>query len=214
MNSFTGVFQEFYLYFKNVVLSSPHAPMFSTPMGNPEIRKCYRLLWAHQSGIWANDFCLDQLLPIVHNIYTVFDRYPTLESCGVFLDMPKAFDKVRFQRVVLKVTSTTKPFLSQNEPWCVINYFYLKKKSCFVLEISRFLCFCEILKFPNLWHHHRHCHIVEVTLPYFFWILSSMKMKFGRILVCCMTSISNMFLTQNWRPETSSRPFYDFIKTI
>ena len=40
-------------------------------------------------------------------------------------------------------------------------------------------------------------------------------MKFGKILVCCMTNISNMFLAgdwQCWRLETSSRPFYNFIK--
>ena len=37
-------------------------------------------------------------------------------------------------------------------------------------------------------------------------------MKLGQILVCCMTNISNMFLAQCWRLETSSRPFYDFIK--
>ena len=40
-----------------------------------------------------------------------------------------------------------------------------------------------------------------------------MKMKFGQILVCCTTDISNKFLAQCWRAETSSRPFYDFIKT-
>ena len=37
-------------------------------------------------------------------------------------------------------------------------------------------------------------------------------MKFGQILVCCMTDISNMFFGQFWRLETSSKPFYDFIK--
>ena len=37
-------------------------------------------------------------------------------------------------------------------------------------------------------------------------------MKFGQILVCCMTNISNMILAQCWRLETSSRPFYDLIK--
>ena len=45
-----------------------------------------------------------------------------------------------------------------------------------------------------------------------FWILSPIKIKFGQILVCCMTNISNMFLAEWWRLETSSRPFYDFIK--
>ena len=37
-------------------------------------------------------------------------------------------------------------------------------------------------------------------------------MKFGQKLVCCMTNISNMFLAECWRVETSSRLFYDFIK--
>ena len=48
---------------------------------------------------------------------------------------------------------------------------------------------------------------------YFFGILSAIKMKFRQILVCCMTNISNMFLVQYRRLETSSRPFCDFIKT-
>ena len=37
-------------------------------------------------------------------------------------------------------------------------------------------------------------------------------MKFGQILVCCMTNISNMFLAEYWRLETSSRLFYKFFK--
>ena len=42
-------------------------------------------------------------------------------------------------------------------------FFHMKKKS-FVLEISRFLCFCEIHKFRNLWRHQKHCCIMQVTL--------------------------------------------------
>ena len=37
-------------------------------------------------------------------------------------------------------------------------------------------------------------------------------MKLGQIIGSCMTNISNIFLAQWWRPETSSWPFYDFIK--
>ena len=44
----------------------------------------YKLLSAHQSGFRANDSCVDQLLPIFHDIYTAFGAYPILESCGVF----------------------------------------------------------------------------------------------------------------------------------
>ena len=40
----------------------------------------------------------------------------------------------------------------------------MKKKYYFVLEISRFSCFCEIHRFQNLWCHHRHCYIMEVHL--------------------------------------------------
>ena len=38
--------------------------------------------------------------------------------------------------------------------------------------------------------------------------------EFDQMLVRCMINISNMFLAQCWKLETSSRPFYDFIKTI
>ena len=52
------------------------------------------------------------------------------------------------------------------------------------------------------------------TLLKFFWILSTIKMKFAQVLVCCMKNISNMFLAEWWRLETSSRLFYDFIEMI
>ena len=45
------------------------------------------------------------------------------------------------------------------------------------------------------------------------WVVSTINMKFGQILVCFITSISNMLLAQCWRLETSSRAFYDFVKT-
>ena len=53
---------------------------------------------------------------------------------------------------------------------------------------------------------------VTLMLIPFDLFLSPIKMKFGQILVCYMTNISNMFLAECWRLETSSRLFYDFIK--
>ena len=54
---------------------------------------------------------------------------------------------------------------------------------------------------------------MQVTLMLVsFLILSPIKMKFGQILVSCMTKISDMFLAECWRLETSFRLFYDFIK--
>ena len=55
-------------------------------------------------------------------------------------------------------------------------------------------------------------HKRSYTYAYFSRVLSTIKMKFCQILVCCMTNISNIFLPQCWRLETSSRLFYDFIK--
>ena len=64
----------------------------------------WKLLSADQSGFQANDSCVNQLLSIVHNILA-FDAYPTLESCGVFLDMSKAFDKVWQEGLIFKLKS-------------------------------------------------------------------------------------------------------------
>ena len=61
-----------------------------------------KVLSVHQSGFRSNNSCVNQLLSIVYNLYKAFDAYPTLESCGVFLDMSKAFDKVWHQRLTFK----------------------------------------------------------------------------------------------------------------
>ena len=67
---------------------------------------CWRkLLSMHQNGFWSSNSCVDQLLPIVHNLYKGFDVYPTLETFGVFLDMSSAFDKVWHQRLIFKLKS-------------------------------------------------------------------------------------------------------------
>ena len=50
------------------------------------------LLSANQSGFRPFESCESQLLSICHEIYTYFDRYPTLEVRGVFLDISKAFE--------------------------------------------------------------------------------------------------------------------------
>ena len=49
------------------------------------------------------------------------------------------------------------------------------------------------------------------TYAYFYWILSTIKMKFGLILAYCMPNTSNIVLAQCRTLESSSKPFYDFI---
>ena len=54
------------------------------------------------------------------------------------------------------------------------------------------------------------CHQVALSV---YWILRPIKMKVGQILIYFMANISNMFLAECWGLETSSRLFYDFIKS-
>ena len=44
-------------------------------------------------------------MSIVHKLYKAFDSYPTLETCSVFLDLSKAFDKIWHQEVIFKLKS-------------------------------------------------------------------------------------------------------------
>ena len=63
------------------------------------------LLSANQSVFRPSDSCESQLLSICHEIYASFDCYPTLEVMGVFLDISKAFDRVRHEGLIYKIKS-------------------------------------------------------------------------------------------------------------
>ena len=57
-----------------------------------------KLLSLHQFGFWSNDSFVNQLLLIVHNLYKAFGDfyqifYPTLEKCGVLIDISKTCGK-------------------------------------------------------------------------------------------------------------------------
>ena len=77
----------------------------------------------------------------------------------------------------------------------LMNLFIWKKKS-----FSRYLDFCVFvnLHISKSVRHHRHCHIMEVTLMLFsFKLYVPSKWNLVRyVLVYCMTNISNIFLAQ------------------
>ena len=63
------------------------------------------LFSACQSGFLKNDSCISQLLSITHEIFKGFDANPPLDRRGVFLDISKAFDKVRNEGLIFKLHS-------------------------------------------------------------------------------------------------------------
>ena len=52
-----------------------------------------KLLNNNQFGFRPGDSCMHQLLSITHENYKASDANPLLEERGVFLDLPKAFDR-------------------------------------------------------------------------------------------------------------------------
>ena len=62
-----------------------------------------KLLSGDQSGFRANDSCVNQPLSIVHNIYSAFDAYPTLESRGVFWICPRPLIKYGMRDLFLNL---------------------------------------------------------------------------------------------------------------
>ena len=62
-----------------------------------------KLLTLNQSGFRPNDSCINQLLSIVHSIYSDFDHNASLEARGNLLDISKAFDKVWHDGLLYKL---------------------------------------------------------------------------------------------------------------
>ena len=85
--------------------------------------------------------------------------------------------------------------------------FFTIGKNC--LSFWRYLAFWVfpwICKLQNLWRHFKHYCI--------YWILFSIKMKLGEILVSLTTNISNSLLFWFWRLGPSSRLFLSFQPVI
>ena len=63
------------------------------------------LLTPNQPSFRPNDSCINQLLSLVHSIYSDFDHNPSLEVTGNFLDISRAFDKVWHEGLLYKLES-------------------------------------------------------------------------------------------------------------
>ena len=66
---------------------------------------CNNLFMKNQSGFMPGDFSIFQLLSVVHKINSSLDCNPTIDVRGVFLDIPKAYDKVWHEGLLFKLES-------------------------------------------------------------------------------------------------------------
>ena len=62
-----------------------------------------RLFTPSQSGVLPGDSCIAQLLSVIHEIQTAFDKDPIIDVRRVFLDTSKAFDKVWNDEIIFKL---------------------------------------------------------------------------------------------------------------
>ena len=66
--------------------------------GNDLFSKC-------QSGFLKGDSCVSQLFSITHEIFKGFDANPPLDTCRIFLDIFKTFDRVEHEALIFKLRS-------------------------------------------------------------------------------------------------------------
>ena len=64
------------------------------------------LLSSNQSGFQLGDFCINQHISVTHKMYHSLDN--DLKVRGVFLDIPKAFDKVWHKGLIMKFHASFK----------------------------------------------------------------------------------------------------------
>ena len=73
---------------------------------------------------------MSQLLSITHKIFKGFDVNPSLDTCGIFLDISKAFDRVWHEALIFKLLS----YGISGSLLCLFNSFLSKKLQRVVLN--------------------------------------------------------------------------------
>ena len=58
-----------------------------------------------QSGFCKDDSCASQLLSITHKVFKGFDANPSLDTCGIFLEISKAFHGVWHEALIFRLRS-------------------------------------------------------------------------------------------------------------
>ena len=72
-----------------------------------------------QSGFRKCDSCVSQLLSITYEVFKCLDANPSLDTCGIFLNISKAFDRVWHEALFSKLRS----YRTSDSLLCLFNSF-------------------------------------------------------------------------------------------
>ena len=95
----------------NKSLISNYRPVFLLPIFIYEKCTLYNyfegndLFYKSQSDFRKGDSCVSQLFSIAHEVFKCFDANPSLDICGIFFDISKAFDRVWHVALIFKLRS-------------------------------------------------------------------------------------------------------------
>ena len=86
-------------------------PIFSKIYGKSIFDTLYNyfegnnLISKSQSGFRKGDSCVSQMLSVTHKIFKDFDANPSLDTCGIFSEISKAFNRVWYKALIFKLRS-------------------------------------------------------------------------------------------------------------
>ena len=83
-----------------------------------------------QSGFMPGNSCISQLLSIVHEIQSSFDRNPPVDTRAIFLDISEAFDKVWHQGLLFKLKS----YGVEGSLFCLLENYLENRKQRIILH--------------------------------------------------------------------------------
>ena len=83
-----------------------------------------------QSGFRKGYSCVSQLLYIIHEIFKDFDAHPSLDTCGIFFDISKIFDRVWHETLIFKWPS----YGISDSLFCLFSSFHSERLQRLVLN--------------------------------------------------------------------------------
>ena len=100
-------------------------PIFAKIFENSHVNVEYfienKLFTVCQSGFLPGDSCTSQLLSIIHEIHKSIGENPPIDVRGTFLDISKAFDKLKSHRIFSNLLKLIENYLTDRKQKVILN---------------------------------------------------------------------------------------------